>query len=320
MRNPRLLETKGALNIQSLKHLSSQIGISEEEIIDIADNIKNHYRIKEVIQVKSNGSIKKRDIYLPSLRLGKILKAINKYLLKKIKLPDAVHGSRKNHSIRTNATLHVGKRNVLSLDIKNFFPSIRPYNVFNMFRRLKCSPKISAYLTRLCTADNHVPQGYNTSPAIANLVFVPATERQQGLAKKHGMNFGTYIDDIFFSGNNDPKKYNKTVEKIINECGYRLNEKTTLMEKSKQQKVTGVVVNVKPNIDKKTFQDLRNIIHICHKYGPSALISKITNKQDEVIDTTEKLKNHLLGRLSHVNQLNPHKAEKLRIKFNGISW
>ena len=115
-----------------------------------------------------------------------------------------------------------------------------------MFRRLKCSPEVSKYLTRLCTADNHVPQGYNTSSAIANLVLVPATERLQGLAKKHGMSLGTFIDDICFSGNNNPAKYMKTIEKIINECGYRLkSEKTTLMKKNQQQKVTGVVVNVK---------------------------------------------------------------------------
>lgn len=297
------------------------MGIPKEEIIDIASNIKKHYRTEVKTIEKPDGGIKKRTIYHPSHRLEKILKGIYNYLLKKIKLSEVVHGSRKKHCSLTNAKIHVGQRYVLGFDIESFFPSIRPYNVFNMFRRLNCSPEVSKYLTRLCTADNHVPQGYNTSPAIANLVLVPTTERLHGLAKKHGMSLGTFIDDICFSGNNNPAKYMKTIEKIINECGYRLkSEKTTLMKKNQQQKVTGVVINVKPNIDKKPFQDLKNIIHICHKYGPSVLIGKIKNKQGKTIDTTERLKNHLLGRLSHVNQLNLHKAETLRSKFKGIAW
>lgn len=321
MRNPRLLETKDTLNIQSLKHLALQIGIKKEKLIDICKNIKKHYRIAKISQQKPDGKIKERDIYHPSSELKKILKAINTYLLKKIKLSEVVHGSRKHHSAYTNANMHVGKRNVLSFDIENFFPSIQPYYVFKMFRRMKCSPEVSKYLTRLCTADNHVPQGYNTSPAIANLVLVPATERLEGLAKKHGMRLGTFIDDICFSGNNNPEKYLKTIVKIINECGYKLkSEKTTLMKKTQQQKVTGVIVNVKPNIDKKSFQNLKKIIHICHKYGPSALIGKIKNKQGEMINTTDGLKKHLLGRLSYINQLNPHKAETLRSKFKGIAW
>lgn len=321
MRNPRLLETKDTLNIQSLKHLALQIGIKNEKLIDIYKNIKKYYRVGTISQQRPDGRIKERNIYHPSFELKEILKAINTYLLKKIRLSVVVHGSRKYRSAYTNAKMHVGKRDILSFDIENFFPSIRPYKVFNMFRRLNCSPEVSKYLTRLCTADNHVPQGYNTSPAIANLVLVPTTERLHGLAKKHGMSLGTFIDDICFSGNNTPAKYMKTIEKIINECGYRLkSEKTTFMKKNQQQKVTGVVVNVKPNIDNKSFRDLRNIIHICHKYGPSVLIGKIKNKQGKTIDTTERLKNHLLGRLSHVNQLNLHKAETLRSKFKGIAW
>ncbi len=321
MRNQRLLETEDALNIQSLKHLALQIGIPKEEIIDIASNIKKHYRTEEKTQEKSDGRIKKRTIYHRSPRLKKVLKAINAYLLKKIKLSEVVHGARKKHSILTNAKIHVGQRGVLSFDIENFFPSIRPYNVFNMFRRLNCSPEIAKCLTRICTADDHVPQGYNTSPAIANLVTMPLTARLHGLARKHGKSLSTFIDDITFSGNDNPEKYKKTIEKIINECGYKLKpEKTMLMGKHQQQKVTGAIVNEKLNIERKDFQELKKIIHICQKFGPSTMLGKIKNKEGNLIDTSEKLRNHLSGRINYVNQLNPTRAKKLREKFNGIIW
>lgn len=321
MRNQRLLETKNALNIQSLKHLALQIGIKEDEISDIALNIKKHYVISEIKQTKSDGEVKVREIYHPSKQLKKLLKAINTHLLKKIKLSAVVHGARKKHSILTNAEVHVGKRNLLGFDIKKCFPSIKPYNVFNMFRRLNCSPEIAKCLTRICTADNHVPQGYNASPAIANLALMPLTERLRCLAKKHGQSLSTFIDDITFSGNDNPAKYSKTIEKIINECGYKLKaEKTVSMKKTQQQKVTGVVVNVKPNIDKKIYQELKKTIHICQKFGPLTMLGKIKNKEGDLIDTSDKLRNHLSGRINYVNQLNPTKAQKLREKFNGIIW
>lgn len=321
MRNPKLIECRTSLNILSLNHLSKQIGIPKEEIIDIFNNIEKNYVVSEIAQEKPAGKIKTRKIYHPSKRLKIILININKFLLRKIILPASVHGSRKKHSTRTNAEIHVGKRYLLGFDIANFFPSIKPDNVLNIFRRLKCTPIVAKYLTGLCTADDHVPQGYNTSPLVANLVLVPAIERLQGLSKKHGLSLGTFVDDICISGNDDPSKYKKTIEKIINECGFTLkSDKTISMGRNQQQKVTGIVVNVKPNIDKKTFQELKKIIHICQKFGPSTMLEKIKNKEGSPIDTSEKLRNHLSGRINYVNQLNPTKAEKLKEKFNGIIW
>ena len=321
MRNPKLIETSDSLNILSLKHLALQTGIPKEDLLKIVNNIKNHYFVENITQEKPDGRVKTREIYHPSAQLKKILKAINKYLLVKIKLPDVVHGARKKHSVQTNAQVHIGKRYLLGFDIENFFLSIRPYNVFQMFKKLKCSPEVSNCLTRICTADNHVPQGYNTSPAIANLVLMPATERLQGLSKKHGIKLGTFVDDIAISGNTDIRKYKKTIEKIIVECGYKLkSDKTAFMKTTQQQKVTGVIVNKKTNIDKKSFQELKNAIHICNKYGSSALLGKISNKKGENITSSERLKSYLLGRLNYVRQLNPEKAEKLMTEWKGVSW
>lgn len=321
MRNPKLIETSDSLNILSLKHLALQTGIPKEDFLEISNNIRSHYSIEEIAQIKPDGRVKTREIYHPSVQLKKMLKAINKYLLVKIKLPDVAHGARKKHSVRTDAQVHIGKRYLLGFDIENFFPSIRPYNVFQMFKRLQCSPEVSKCLTRICTADNHVPQGYNTSPAIANLVLMPATERLQGLAKKQGIKLGTFVDDITISGNTDIQKYKKTVEKIIIECGYKLkSDKTAFMKTTQQQKVTGVIVNKKTNIDKKSFRELKNAIHICNKYGSSALLGKISNKKGEIITSSERLKSYLLGRLNYVRQLNPEKAEKLMTEWKGVSW
>lgn len=321
MRNLKRIEVASSLNIQSLKHLALQTGISKEELISISGTIKDYFRVKKISQTKPDGRVKVREIYLPFPRLKVILQAVDTYLLRRIELSEVVHGSRKGRSPLTNAMVHVGEKNMLGFDIENFFPSIRPYNVFNMFRRLNCSPTVAKRLTWLCTADNHVPQGYTTSPAIANLVLMPFTERIHGLVKKQGINLGTFVDDITISGNQSLHPFLRTVEKIVNECGFKLNpSKTVPMSRHDKHKVTGIKVNVKPNIEKEDYQKLKKMIHICEKFGLAPYIGKIKNRKGEVIETPDKLRSYLSGKLNFLKQVNPEKADKLIPKFNNIKW
>lgn len=323
MRNPKKVESQDALKLFSLKHLSLQIGISKEELIDVSKNIKRHYTIEEKEQLNLDGTLKKkRSIYHPSKRLERILKAIDKHLLKKIRLPDVMHGSRKKHSTITNARIHTGKKYVHNIDIANFFPSIKPNHVYNLFvKRLQCSPSISKLLKELCTADNHVPQGYNTSPNIANLVLMPIAERIESLCKKQLLDVTIYTDDITKSGNKNPEKYLKSIEKIINEYGFKIkSEKTSCKKNHEKQKVTGIIVNKKLNIDGAEFKDLRAKIHICYKYGALTFVGKIINKKGEILDTKDKVRKHLAGRLSYCNKLNPDRFKKIKQKFESIDW
>lgn len=321
MRNPKKIEIADRLNIQSLKHLAFQTGIQEEELLAVTQHIEDHFRVTIIKQTKPDGRVKEREIYMPSPRLTAILQAIHKYLLRRIKLSEAIHGSRKGRSALTNARMHLGKKNLLGFDVANFFPSIKPYAVFNTFRRLNCSPVVSKCLTRLCTADNHVPQGFTTSPAIANLVFIPITERIHGLVKRQGIKLSIFVDDITLSGNRNLHPFLKTIEKIIGECGFTLHpDKTISKGRHEKQKVTGIKVNDKLNVEKEDYQELKKMIHVCAKYGVASFLGKVNNKKGKVIDTPDKLRKYLAGRLNFMRQVNPDKAEKLMTKFNNMQW
>lgn len=322
MRNRKKHEVRSALNIFSLKHLALQLGTTEEEIISLNENIKDHFKAERREFKKEDGSTKVRIFYHPSKRLKKLLKAIDIFLLKKIKLPDSLHGARKGRSNITNARQHVEKRFVFNTDIENFFPTIKPYNIYQLFIRLKCSHEVARSLTRLCTADNHVPQGYNTSPTIANLVLSPVTKRVEGLFKKQGLKPTALVDDVTISGHKNPNNFIKTTEKIVKEAGFRIKpEKTHSFHSSNQQKVTGVVVNKKLNIDKDYFKEIRTHLHICKKFGPSKLLLReIVNRKNENIETLSALKSNLRGRLAYIKNINPLKAEKLINTFEAINW
>lgn len=310
------------LNIHTIKHLALQVGIQADQILDIVSEIRKHYKMEEK-KITKNGKVKTRQIYHPTSRLKKVIKAIDTKLLKKIALPAYMHGSVKNHTHITNAIPHCRQQYVCTIDIKDFFNNIKCHHVYNLFRRLNCSRDISRVLMELCTADGHVAQGYNTSSSIANLVIVPAVGRIEALCKKIGFKMTIYVDDITISGFKDPSPYINKIENILNECGFMVNhDKFECNSIHKQQKVTGIVVNNKPNLPNEEINDLRAKIHICREYSPNDLLlnHKLDNRNHESIDTVDKLQRHLNGKLNYLKQINPKKALALLTEFKAISW
>jgi hypothetical protein len=74
------------------------------------------------------------------------------------------------------------------------------------------------------------------------------------------------------------------------------------------------------NIDRDEFKDLRAKIHICSEYGSAKLLGTIINKKGKVIDTTDKLRRHLIGKLNYFNKINPERMKSLKLKLNKINW
>lgn len=318
---------KHTLNIFSIKHLALQLKIPVEELKYMATNQSKHFRKQRTIIYNDDGTIKKvRDTYSCDDRLEKILKSINLNLFKKIMLPNSMHGSTKGRSNITNARVHLGQPFIMNLDIKDFFPSISPNHVFNAIKdRLHCTTKVAKLLEKLCTADRHVPQGFNTSSSIANLVLVPAAKKMESLCEKIGLRITVLVDDITISGYKNPKNYEVKFDKILNDCGFQLHldpKKRTCRSNKEKQKVTGVIVNRKLNIDKASYRDLRAKLFLCNKYGPAEFlkINKVTTKKGEHITNPLRLKSHLLGKLHYLKNFNPDKVVSIMNTYKEIQW
>jgi len=65
---------------------------------------------------------------------------------------------------------------------------------------------------------------------------------------------------------------------------------------------------------------MRYTLHICKKYGPANIIGKVTDSKGRKIETVERLKNNLRGKLNYIKNINPKKANNLMIVFNDIRW
>ena len=137
----------------------------------------------------------------------------------------------------------------------------------------------------------------------------------EGIAKRFGLQYTRYADDIAFSGPYSLAKMSEFVEALVGgiaiDEGFRLNHrKTRLRHKSQRQSLAGIVVNEKINCRRADWDRLKAILHNCKKYGPKS--QNVSGHSD--------FKAHMRGRLAYVSWLNPSRAEKLRLLWNEIDW
>jgi retron-type reverse transcriptase len=203
----------------------------------------------------------------------------------------AVHGFLPGRSIVTNATPHVGAAVVINLDLKDFFPSITYRRVKGVFRALGYSESVATILGLLCTepqvdqveldgetwyvatGERHLPQGSPASPAITNILCATLDRRLQGLAGKLGCSYTRYADDLTFSASGEGTKHinilKNAVKAIIESEDLALHPgKTRVMRQGSRKEVTGVVVNDKPGVDRKTLRRFRALLHQVERTGP----------------------------------------------------
>lgn len=233
-----------------------------------------------------------------------MLQAVNE-VLKAIYTPsDYAMGFTEGRSVVSNATVHKGQNYILNLDLKDFFPSIEQRRVLKRFgtKPFNFKPEIALLLSGLCamrvkretpdeskernldkTYEYVLPQGAPTSPIVTNMICDTLDRRLAGLARRFGLHYTRYADDITFSSMHyvySPKgDFWKELTRIITEQGFRINEsKTRLQKRGARQEVTGIIVSEKLNVTKQYVRDIRNILYIWEKYNYSAALSKFLPK------------------------------------------
>lgn len=214
----------------------------------------------------------KRTITAPDKFLKKIQRRID-LILRLLFVPkSAAHGFLANRSIVSNAKIHVGKKYVLNIDLKDFFPSVhfgRIRAVLQLYPfRLK--PEFAHVVANLCCYESKLPQGAPTSPIITNIVCQKLDYKLVQLAKETHCFFTRYADDITFSCDKArfDEEFLKKLDEIVKAEGFAINEKKTRIQKrAVRQEVTGVTVNQKLNLQPNYIRNIRAMLHNWEKYG-----------------------------------------------------
>lgn len=293
------------LRIRTVQHLALRLGIAEDRLLKLGEEMKRH--VREVLVPKDDGGIRKA--YAASAELAVVHNRLRTRMLDSLPLPKGFHGSVRGHSPVTNATAHVRKATVANTDIQDFYPSIHHSRVYRLFVKLECSPHVARILTRLTTYNSCLAQGFSTSPMIANLVLAQVWPRVRGLEKSMQMEATAYVDDLTLSGARHTEAALGTMETILVDSGFDINyRKRRVMSKNEQQSVNKLVVNDKVNVPKQRRRELRSEI-----YRASRLISKAAEG-----DSSGKLLQRLQGRLAWARHANPQWGERLARILNGL--
>lgn len=199
-------------------------------------------------------------------------------------------GFAEGRSIVDNARMHTNQNYVFNIDLKDFFPSIDIKRVWNRLQRapFNFNAKVAYTIAGLCTMRTIqyredlpfeeafvLPQGAPTSPLLTNAICDTLDRCLHGLAKRFGLHYSRYADDITFSSMHNVYQpdgdFRKELERIISDQRFIINaKKTRLQHCSVRQEVTGVTVGQKLNVARKYIKDVRAILHIWEKYGINA--------------------------------------------------
>ena len=292
--------------LRTISDLVRHLGINESFLDELLDELnsddKKLYQSWEVPK-RSGGT---RPIDAPREKLKFIQKLINEKILQRTRIHKAAFGGVRGKRLCDNLLLHVGKAMVANFDLEQFFSNITLKQVYRTFCAIGAAPDVAKVLTRLTTFKGRIPQGPPTSPMLANLVAgyggrACLDGRIEGLCGQHRSDNGRWIDDIAISGPGYLKRLKPTVERIIEQSGFKPNtDKEDFSSNKKSQVVTRHLVNVKPNLRKDERRKLRAMLHNYRIKGPEMFPDKSS----------------LRGKIAHFQSVNPELGAKLLKDFN----
>ncbi|WP_234266554.1 retron Ec67 family RNA-directed DNA polymerase/endonuclease [Hydrogenophaga sp. NFH-34] len=255
-------------SVKSINGLADLLGFKASALGYILFKLPDAQKYNSFTIPKRSGG--RRSISAPVPRLMLLQKKISTLLndcLAEIegKLSSPAHGFKLGRSIFTNAAHHRGRRYVLNLDLKDFFPSIhfgRIAGYFEKSRDFGLDPKIARILANVLCHKSSLPQGSPSSPVVSNLLARMLDIHLAKLAKRNRLTYTRYADDLTFSTNLNvfPEAVAKRVSEhvwqlgpelisTIGSCGFSINDlKTRMLYRSSRQEVTGLVVNDKVSV------------------------------------------------------------------------
>lgn len=314
---------------------SPKYKITEEQLLHFA-NVKIPKRYKTFQIRKKSGGL--REINAPCYQLAILLYFTN-IVLKSLYTPSpSAMGFTEGRSVVDNAKMHVGHHYVFNIDLKDFFPSIPQPRVW---ARLQLPPfnftkEIASVVAGLCcymNADktqNVLPQGAATSPLLTNAICDTLDRRMRGVAKRFGLHYSRYADDMTFSSMHnvyqEGSDFRVEIKRIIEEQGFAMNDaKTRLLREGRRQEVTGLTVNQVVNVSRQYISDLRWFIHVWETEGYAKAYSKFYPKYKKEKGYVKKgepvMENVIGGKLNYLRMVrgeNNEAYQKLQMRYDKL--
>lgn len=285
------------------------LGINKKYLLRLLYDRKPKYCTFKVTK-KSGGE---REIEAPFEEIKAIQEKFLKLLYSIYSPRGCVHGFCRGKSIATNAKMHVGKRYVVSIDLKDFFHSINFYRILGL---LKCDMyrfghEVAAVIAHAACHNKRLPMGGVMSPIISNMMAGSLDMSMKRLARIYQMSYSRYADDLTFSSNRDisadflcldpaDNRWRGEVVDEILKKGFFVNEnKIRIKHCTARQEVTGVIVNKKLNIRRSYVDRIRGALHAWEVYGEN----KAQTRLIDLVGHKVRIRNYISGMLAHLNNV-----------------
>ena len=288
--------------IYSPVHFSKLVGLKGQYVYLMSQTPEKYYRTFNIL--KKNGNTRMISEPLPDLKM--LQRWILLEILHQVPVSRFSKAFSKGSSIKDNARLHQNQSCVLSVDIKDFFPSIGKPKIYLLFESLGYSSVVSTLLTNLCCLHDGLPQGAPTSPQLSNLIFRDLDQTIADYCLSNSLRYSRYADDITISGNVDVKSTLRFLYGVLRNGGFSMNpDKTRVARQNARQEVTGIVVNKYMQVPLSERRELRKIMYYINKFGIDSHLESIGEMRSNYLA-------HLMGRINHALFVNPKDKEMKR--------
>lgn len=227
---------------ENIEELANLIHIDSGRLKILIANTDSFYRKHSI--AKRDG--RTRVLHSPSNELKAIQAWILRHILDRLSASSFATAYAPKSRLIDNLSPHISNRYFLSIDIKDFFPSVRKPRVSRLFDKLGYGKTACYILTRLCTYKAGLPQGGVTSPCLSNLVCLQLDRRLAGLTSRRNVVFTRYADDITFSTNNRGSltRLLPLAYQVLREEGFQPNiDKQRFMGPFTRCAITGLIKN-----------------------------------------------------------------------------
>lgn len=287
----------GSLSCLDLERLAVETGFRRHQVVRLAGSSETLYDRREI---QTDG--KRRSLLVPAEPLKSFQGRFYRAFLRDHSYHEAVYCRRGRGAVAA-ADRHKRHAYLLHLDIADFFPSVSSSRVRAVLSGVGVEEDLATLLTRLLTVRDELPQGAPTSTAVGNLVLYRVDSRIGELCRQKGLTYTRYVDDLAVSGGHRLEGYEKTIRRIVADCGWSLNERGRLYGPDEDHRLLGVIADVHLTVGEEYLSDLRRVLGRARRC--------------EIRLTTDAL-TQLQGRISWVSAVEPAKGRRLKLLLDAV--
>ena len=319
---------------ESLDDVASLISLNPKHLRLLLSELPRLYHSFEIN--KRNGGT--RAIHAPNPQLFLVQSRLKLVFDALYEPAPTVHGFVSGRGIVSNAEPHVRAKNVLNVDLVDFFPSIRAGRIAGVLQSSVYGAGLEAatVMASLCCKDDALPIGAPTSPVLSNMVSYHLDKDLLDLARRFSCYYTRYADDITFSNRRwhfPPSLASKRdgvttlgeeLTSVIGRNGFQPNaSKTRLQRKSERQEVTGVLVNKRTNVDRRYIRRIRAMLHSWESEGLASAQARFNTQYggSKWNDLPPKFQDSLGGMIAFVEMVkgaDDPVASRLRHRFDEL--